>query len=236
MIQFRGRSSYLDELVSAAGEFGWAAGRCPADQLVTQASQARYTIVPGRSVTHGFEELRPVPPQEASTRSLSAVYGLGQQPLHTDGAHLSNPPDIIVLAAAEPTTVATLLFRHVDLDGGGSGLQEDLRHGLFLVDGGKNTFLAPARTGWGRATSRIRFDPGCMTASDSRARRVVTHFAECANSATVHQWDAPDGVLIIDNRQVLHARADATADVNRTVQRMMLRLPREASDERTIRL
>ena len=76
-----------------------------------QATSTRSGNMPRPS---GWAEVRPSPgdapvsvlrPAEASAahpRSLSAPYGLGQQPLHTDGAHLPDPPDIVVLISSHP--------------------------------------------------------------------------------------------------------------------------------------
>ena len=48
--------------------------------------------------------LRPYTSEKAPKHSLSAVYGLGEQPLHSDRAHLRLPPDVVVLHSAVPTT------------------------------------------------------------------------------------------------------------------------------------
>lgn len=37
-------------------------------------------------------QLRPMATKEAPPRTLSALHGMGAQPLHTDGAHLSLDP------------------------------------------------------------------------------------------------------------------------------------------------
>lgn len=168
--------------------------------------------------------LKPASPKMANAKSLSAVYGRGQQPLHTDGAHLSEPPDILILSAVAPTSVPTLLWRHMDLVSGLSELDEDIRHGLFTVDDGASTFLAPARTGWTETTARLRYDPGCMTPADSRAQRVSAHFEGVVGSATAFEWTHDDQILVIDNRSVLHARANAVADPDREMRRLMLQI------------
>ncbi|SEC07042.1 Taurine catabolism dioxygenase TauD, TfdA family [Nocardioides exalbidus] len=98
------------------------------------------------------------------------------------------------------------------------GTRDDLAHGLFTIDDGVSRVLAPAY-----ANARFRFDPGCMTPADSRARRVVDFFVDALASATEFEWSEPNQVLVINNRTVLHARADAQADPDRQMQRLMFR-------------
>lgn len=222
-------SNQLNELVEKARKDGWADGVCSTETLEYQTWGRAYTTVAGRSLKGGFEVLRPTGTDQAEKRSLSAVYGRGQQPLHTDGAHLAEPPDLVILAVAKPTPVPTLLWRHIDMVEGLSELDEDIRHGLFTIDDGKEVHLAPARTGWTKETARIRFDPGCMEPADSRARRVLKHFETALKSATQFEWTKPDQVLVIDNRNVLHARADSEHDPDREMQRLMLRLNQKSS-------
>lgn len=220
-------ANQLDELISAARKDGWASGICSTKQLEFQTWGRAYTIVAGRAPSgRGFEALRPTDPEHANKRSLSAVFGRGQQPLHTDGAHHALPPDIVILAAAEPTSVPTLLWgasyeRLIEIG-------DDIRHGLFAVDDGQASFLAPACNGWPTLGGQIRFDPGCMTPVDSRARGVSAHFANALESATRFDWTQQDQVLVIDNRRVLHARADSVSDPNRLMYRLMLRVDQEA--------
>lgn len=149
--------------------------------------------------------------------------GHGAQPLHTDGAHLEQPPDVVLLFANEPTLVPTLLWR-MDWSRMDGPLIDALRHGLFTVDDGRTQFLSPAALG-----GRLRFDPGCMTPADTRATRAAEHFAAAQASATPFHWDETGKVLAIDNRRVLHARADATADPERVLERLAFRVDREGA-------
>lgn len=158
----------------------------------------------------GTSLLKPSSRSEAPTRSLSAIYGFGAQPLHTDGAHLPVPPDLVVLHAAAPNSTSTVVWRIPEHSAA------DLDHGVFVVHGGSSSFLAHARAG-----DRLRFDPGCMKAADHVARRVATYFEEARTAAHVHRWMKADTVLFIDNRGALHAR-DAVADGDRA--RVLTRL------------
>lgn len=207
----------LRALVEAARKNGWSTGIASINQLRYQARWQSLEPITSRRSREDVEVLRPVEHEQAPKRSLSATYGLGAQPLHTDGAHQTEPPDIVILAARQPSPVPTMLWRH-DWTTAGS-IREDLTHRLFTVDDGRTRFLAPAYS-----RGRIRFDPGCMSPADSRARRVVEHFRNALDSATAFEWTDPDQVLVINNRIVLHARADAEPDTDRELQRLMFRI------------
>jgi len=43
--------------------------------------------------------LRPQEQGQAHPYSISAVHGLGEQPLHVDGSHMFRPPDVVVLVS-----------------------------------------------------------------------------------------------------------------------------------------
>ncbi|WIB00349.1 TauD/TfdA family dioxygenase [Curtobacterium sp. MCBA15_012] len=155
---------------------------------------------------------------EAPQRSLSATYGLGAQPLHTDGAHLIDRPDVIMLACTEPSATDTLVrfFEPGDLP-------DFVFTGIFTVNTGKSKFLAPAYDG------AIRFDPVAMRPSDYLARRTVAHFADERANAYHHRWDSPDLLLFINNRRSLHARDALSGDATtRRVTRYAFRIERDA--------
>jgi alpha-ketoglutarate-dependent taurine dioxygenase len=150
--------------------------------------------------------LRPTEKGAARPNSLSARYGLGQQPLHTDGAHLQRPPDLVVLFSERPSTTPTRLWRAT------YGLLPPppyaaLRHGMFLVHSGRDSFYSPALS-----ASGYRYDPGCMTACDTRAREVTQYFEGQLSHASTYEWMGWDQVLVIDNRRVLHARSAVGED------------------------
>lgn len=208
----------LQDLVAAARKEGWATASGRLDVLRFQAPWTELTAVSSRRGQSHVDILRPVETDEATRRSLSAKYGTGSQPLHTDGAHLTSPPDIVILAAEEPSPVPTMLWRG-NFWRAPQHVRDDLAHGLFTVDDGIVRFLAPAYDG-----GRYRFDPGCMSPADSRARRALAYFEEMHASATPFEWRDPDQMLVLDNRTVLHARADAAADPERELKRIMFRI------------
>lgn len=185
----------------------------------------KWTEVPTRRGGPALSTLRPVAPAEAQPNSLSARYGTGSQPLHTDGAHLPKPPDIVVLACAGTSTTPTRLWNPK-----GRGFLWDawhlVRHGVFLVSSGNDSFFA---TAYDVGLGVFRYDPGCMLPADERARKVTQHFETAMSDATDHHWSEPGLVLLIDNRRVLHARASADHEPQREIQRLSFNLNGEAS-------
>lgn len=167
------------------------------------------------------EVLKPTATSDAPTKSLSAKYGTGDQHLHTDGAHHVRAPDVILLSTSVSSDVPTLLWKFSTGRAPGDVLQS-LRNGLFTVRSGKDAFLPPALEG-----TRLRFDPGCMDPSDQRTRRVMAFFESARDGAERHDWTTSGKVLAIDNGRILHARASAEGEPDRTMRRVTLRLPED---------
>jgi hypothetical protein len=97
-------------LVSSAQRDGWASGKGDISLVRKQAASLGWAEVAVRRSDPPVAVLRPTDKAAAHPRSPSAQYGLGQQPLHTDGAHLADPPDVVVLASAHPSPTPTLLW------------------------------------------------------------------------------------------------------------------------------
>lgn len=204
----------LEALAKTAGREGWASGSGDIDSIRQQAKSLGWVEVAPRRGDGTISVLRPTEKSAAHPNSLSATYGLGQQPLHTDGAHLPHPPDLLVLVSQRPSATATRLWRATTMVP--PMPHTELRHGMFLVRNGRDSFYSPALSG-----SRYRYDPGCMTACDVRARGVAQHFERLLPHAFVYEWLAADQVLVIDNRNVLHARsAVAVSDMDRELIRV----------------
>jgi hypothetical protein len=209
----------LKALAAAAEKQGWAAGSGDVETIRKQAAQLGWMEIASRRGDPTVSVLRPVIPSAAHPRSLSAVYGLGQQPLHTDCAHLQAPPDLLVLISERPTATPTQLWRP-DVSGRRGGppylSAAALAHGMFLVRSGRDSFYAPALSG-----SCYRYDPGCMTPCDTRAREVQEYFDQQLSHASAHEWSAGEQVLVVDNRRALHARpAVAQSDLERQLTRI----------------
>lgn len=218
------QGSTLGDLVGAALKDGWASTtmlRWSEGQIERQIRMLGYSLATTRDRQFKIEILKPTKRADAHPNSLSARYGSGQQPFHTDGAHHDEPPEIVLLSAQEPSTVPTLLWRFPSQMPQES--VHDLREGLFTVRAGTRSFLAHAVEGYG-VRLRVRYDPGCMSPADGRARRAATFMEAESTNATRLEWDKPHTVLAINNRQVLHARGDATGEPDRRIERAALRV------------
>ncbi|NEW75477.1 TauD/TfdA family dioxygenase [Streptomyces rapamycinicus] len=226
----RGGSRYfrmarmLEDLLNESRVRGWAACQGTLDQVKLDAAMLGWAEVPIRRGGPAVATLRPVDPAEAAPNSLSARYGKGAQPLHTDGAHLPLPPDIVILTSAAPSTTPTCLWSRKRYSGFIGGLPDFVQHGVFLVSSGNDSFFTTAVEG-----GRLRYDPGCMMPCDARSRQAVQFFQEKEGSVVEHQWDKPNQVLLIDNRRVLHARGSAIHEPQREIQRISFYLNHEAS-------
>lgn len=190
-----------------ARKYGWAIHAGSLEEVRAKARRLGWQEVSTRRGDRPVAELRPTAPEHAHARSLSATYGLGAQPLHTDGAHLLEPPDLVVLCADQSNGTPTLLWSSFSKLSNPRypriGHSDYLDNGMFLVNGAGRPFLAPAHDssmGW-------RYDPGCMTACDQRARQVDSFFREASSDAYRHEWSKAGQVLFIDNQRALHARS-----------------------------
>lgn len=214
----------LNELAAEAAVNGWVTARADLQELRGVARSLGWHEVPARLGDEPASELYPVPARTAHPRSLSAQYGLGAQPLHTDGAHLPQPPEIVALQAQAPNRTATRLWTAANTTArlGRAVPWSALRHGVFLVSSGRRRIHAVAAS-----HGQIRYDPGCMTPCDQRARRVATFFEDALNDAHAHTWDSNQEVLLIDNRITLHARAQVSPDdEGRVLRRVAFRFGR----------
>jgi hypothetical protein len=194
---------------------GWALGTGSISEVRRDARSLGWTEVPMRRADPSVTTLRPLSHSHARPNSLSSRYGMEAQPLHTDGAHLIHPPDVVVLICETTSSIPTRLWRLWRITSSRNSIPEYMRHGVFLVNGGQESFFATACSG-----GRIRYDPGCMTPCDARARQTAARFEEGARDAVDHKWDTPNMLLVIDNRTALHGRATAASEPQRELHRI----------------
>lgn len=197
---------------------GWASFGGTLEDVTDYARETGWQAVALRRGDDVITKLRAVTAAEARPNSISSRTGMGAQPLHTDGAHLETPPDVVALASACSHRASTRLWT----SNGANAPWDDLRHGVFHVSDGTVRRYCFAGDG-----TSIHFDPCCMTPLDERSRRVVRFFRTAFDTAYQHQWNrkTPE-VLLIDNRRTLHAReAVDPADPSRHLSRIAFRRP-----------
>lgn len=216
----------LPTLLGEVRRTGWATVSGSLDYLRCLAADAGWEEVTFRRTDPPLTELQPQTRLKARRLSLSARYGLGPQPLHSDGAHLREPPDLVVLGTRSPAKTPTLLIHGVTVTHRVPDLSDALRDGVFLVRNGTQSFFATAISG-----DVLRYDPGCMIPCDSQSRLVFETFQRALDDVTEqHRWDDPTRLLVIDNAVTLHARAAvAPGDLGRRLYRLAFRtgVPRQ---------
>lgn len=203
----------LRELWAEAKVSGWAFGRGRLETVGSLATYLGWEPVETRRGEGRISTLRPTRRQDAHPRSISAVHGLEEQPLHVDGSHMPTPPDAVILHSASVSATATNLFHY---DHVASEPYSSLTHGLFVVGTGPWAFLAPAvdRNG-------LRYDPTIMEPADARAREAADYLRTRQSVPEKFHWTEPDTFLVIHNRSVLHGRAAVVdGDGNRELTRM----------------
>lgn len=176
-------------------------------------------ITPGR--TRRVEVLEPVDKRNARRHSLSAIFGTGQFPWHTDTAHLTEPVRFIVLAAIECSRATAPTIMTPWRRGISSLLSEDdIASALFLVNNGRSSFYAGMLPNDARY---LRYDPGCMTPVNDAATRVSVQLAEWSPpDQHVFRWE-PGVVLVIDNWNMLHRRGSTDSTTHRKLLRCYAR-------------
>lgn len=214
----------LADAVSAARRFGWVEWAGSVKQALGSFTSADAEVVPTRRNDGPIGTLRPTDPRDAKPSSLSAIYGLRSFPLHTDAAHLRQPPDVVLLEAspgAGTDCTPTLLWRPEELP---TDVADAFDHGVFVVGRGRGAFQAHAR-----CSTRLRYDPGCMRAQDGRARLLSEYLRAAHSDAHRHYWRMGT-TLVLDNTRVLHGRDTVTArSGGRELRRLMLRGVGDAS-------
>jgi hypothetical protein len=189
-------------LVAAARRDGWVTTSGDLDTFRVMARLTGWREVSLRTGDPVVSILRPLTSDEARANSLSERYGLGAQPLHTDGAHHAMPPDIVAFYSATPNATPTKLWT-VAIEPDRAVPWPAVRNGTFLVAGGRGSFYTTAEHGY----RRLSYDPGCMTPCDQRARIVADYFQAALEDAQSHDWTTSDQLLLVDNTRTLHARA-----------------------------
>ncbi|KRF04336.1 hypothetical protein ASH00_14630 [Arthrobacter sp. Soil782] len=217
----------LKEAWAEAQKKGWSTGTATnLETLLFEARLADWEEVETRNGQGTTTVLRPTTQAAAPyPRSISAVYGLDEQPLHVDGAHTHSPPDAVLLFCEEPNETPTnvLSIKSLSLiakETGSPVPYDSLHHGLFVIGSGPAAFLAPALE-----SGLLRYDPNVMEPADFRARRSAAYLASMQDRATAFEWTTPMCFLLIANRLALHGRAKVDeSDVKRKVSRVAFRV------------
>lgn len=154
------------------------------------------------------KEIRVTPRSQARGRTLSATYGDGDFPLHTDTAFWPIPARYVVLRVSGDTRRTTTILSFADLFKM-FGRQTIVRfeQSLWLVRNRPTSFYASSvltgGLGW-------RFDSACMFPANSAAfglnETLRTATIKCRGTSI--EWSGREAV-VISNWRVLHGRGPA---------------------------
>lgn len=167
------------------------------------------------------EVVKPLAADDAHPRSLSARYGLGVLPFHTELSHRPRPCRYLLLGCVNPGSPATATML---LDWRTLSFSRDelsiLEEAPVLVRTGRRSFYSTIMAPGG---AFLRFDPGCLEALDERGRkaiRLIEDRVACAPSVA-YDWRRGD-ILIIDNWRVLHGRGPSDHGSGRCLARILV--------------
>lgn len=200
----------LNQLVAASTMPGWATATIPLSQFQSYAGRRGWEPIATRRGDSAVANLTPTAAAAAPARSISATAGLDAQMLHVDGAHLYAVPDIVVMHSETVSSTITRIWRPKFEILNSSAL----KHGVFIVGVGRDSFLACAYDYNG-----LRFDPYCMAPADSRSREAYDLLTSY-EGVHEHVWSEPNTLLLIRNRKVLHGRAKTVEGENRELTRI----------------
>ncbi len=167
-------------------------------------------VIPGRNGAL-IESIVPRSIEAAEERSLSAIYGLSELPLHIDTAHYLRPARYLLLGCANPgrSTTQTRLAPTSALEFSPSELSL-LSSTALLVRTGRRSFYS---TILDHNRPFFRYDPGCMEPLDARGEQAMQIVSDAINRIEVirHEWRRGE-ILLIDNWKMLHGRSATAAD------------------------
>ena len=172
------------------------------------------------------ERISPKMSSHASQGTMSAIYGMGSFPLHTERAHWRIPPRFLILRSVGDTSDRpTMLLdsHHLTLD---QQLAQELLQTPWIVSWGGISFrsrvLRPSPSGEGRW--QIRYDRCCMRPCHRACKNLSSRLEQAlmAFEPEQHFWN-PGIVLLIDNWRVLHGRGKSTeSDYGRCIERIVV--------------
>jgi hypothetical protein len=204
---------------------GWA--ELSADQPFDLVNVGRTlgTPVPSRLGQSLLDTLVPTVPEQARRRSMSAFFGLGSFPFHTDSANRILPPRYVILRMKRgfESEIATLIS-----DFRGLGLSEKaiqlMKREVWLAHGGPRPFLASILSSPSKTFHSffIRFDPCCMKVAHNTFGISGEILKNACNTNHFRYVWRRNRILILDNWRMLHAREAAHFDGGRTLERMLI--------------
>jgi L-asparagine oxygenase len=169
------------------------------------------------------KDLHPQESQSSPHNTLSARFGTGAFPLHTETAYWRNPARYVLLHCVSPGTGGrpTLL---VDVTPNlGDAARDALRDSMWIVGRTRRPFLVNVLESAGSGL-RLRFDPECMSPAEKPAERALQLLdAFLATQPAISIGWRHGDLLILDNHRVVHGRGSSeTPDPDRHLRRVLV--------------
>ena len=172
------------------------------------------------------ERISPKMSSQTRPGTMSAIYGMGAFPLHSERAHWRVPPRFLIFRSAgdlsdRPTTLFDSHCFARD-----RVLAQELLQTPWIVRWGEVSFRSPVLRvpSGGVRPWYVRYDRCCMTTCD-QPRNGLAERLECALAAAepeYHHW-LPGIVLLVDNWRVLHGRGESShSDWGRVLERVVV--------------
>jgi alpha-ketoglutarate-dependent taurine dioxygenase len=197
---------------------GWTSFYYDGDLLALASAVGK--PVPTRIGGSLIDTLAVKDPQHAHPNSLSARFGRGSFPFHTDGAHHEHVPRYLYMRLVHPESSErkTLIqdFRNA--------LNEESSHALstemWRFRGGPKTFLSPIL-----GNDFLRLDPCVMSPAITGRTKALNIVQETLNRSEIISfgWKRFE-VLVLDNHRMVHARDSGnTMEIEeRTLERVLI--------------
>ncbi len=170
-----------------------------------------------------IKELKVRRKRDAKINTLSARFGTGMFPFHTDTSFWSHPARLVLLRALSgDLSRGTYVKSFVDLFEGISG--HEIRRSAWICDTGKRKFYSTINFEASHQRG-YRFDPNCMRPANASAKHIEEIIKPRCLQLNKGRIDwQPNRVAVIPNWTHLHARGTSNSlQQERTLQRIYVR-------------
>lgn len=155
-----------------------------------------------------MRELRVVPCTVARPSTLSAAFGSGSFPLHTDTAFWAVPARFLVMRAIGDNRRPTTVCPFGELFGlAGERLATAIRKSVWTLKGSTRSLYCEMAFRTSNQCRGFRYDRQCMAPANPAAREVDEYIRSRLPETAVQQISWSDGTaVVIANWQSLHGR------------------------------
>lgn len=172
-----------------------------------------------------ISELRVAAVAKARPLTLSATFGTGPFPLHTDTAFWPTPARFLVmLAEGDLRRTTTVCSMRRILDSGGNKLLNLIEKSVWIIRGRDGSHYGQMTLSTKSIQSGVRFDRQCMKPVNASAREVAAYFDMGDPTVPIEylEW-RPHTAVVISNWHALHGRGlEPPNEQERIVRRIYL--------------